>query len=100
MVRQILPSPNRTTRRTRSSRSRWPATRKGLPPATIINAEIDPLRTDGEKLEKAFKAAGVAVERKVYDGVTHEFFGMAAVVPAAKEAQAFAAQALKSALTK
>jgi acetyl esterase len=37
------------------------------------------------------------VERKVYDGVTHEFFGMAAVVPQAKEAQAYAADQLKSA---
>jgi acetyl esterase len=70
---------------------------KGLPPTTIINAELDPLADDGKLLEEKLKAADVKVERKVYDGVTHEFFGMAAVVPQAKEAQAYAADQLKSA---
>lgn len=69
----------------------------GLPPMTIINAQIDPLRDDGAKLEQALKAANVEVERKVYDGVTHEFFGMAAVVDKAKDAQQYAADRLKSA---
>lgn len=40
---------------------------------------------------------GVAVERKNHDGVAHEFFGMAAVVPKAKEAQAYAGQRFKKA---
>jgi acetyl esterase/lipase len=66
-----------------------------LPPVTIINAEMDPLRSDGEMLEAALRGAGVEVTRKVYDGVTHEFFGMAAVVKKAKEAQAFAGKQLK-----
>jgi len=67
----------------------------GLPPVTIINAEIDPLRSDGEMLETALKEAGVAVTRKVYMGVTHEFFGMAAVVPKAQEAVRFAGEQLQ-----
>jgi acetyl esterase/lipase len=58
---------------------------KGLPPATIVNAQIDPLRDDGEKLAKAFTEAGVKVNRKIYEGVAHEFFGMAAVVDKAQE---------------
>jgi acetyl esterase len=66
-----------------------------LPPVTIINAEIDPLRSDGEMLETALKAANVDVTRKVYDGVTHEFFGMASVVSKAKDAQAYAGKHLK-----
>jgi len=70
---------------------------QGLPPVTIINATIDPLRSDGEKLEDALKAAQVPVERKLYTGVTHEFFGTAAVVTKAKEAQAYAGQRLKGA---
>jgi acetyl esterase len=70
---------------------------KGLPPTTIINAELDPLFDDGKLLEDKLKAADVKVERKVYDGVTHEFFGMVPVVPQAKEAQAYAADQLKSA---
>jgi len=69
----------------------------GLPPVTIINAEIDPLRSDGEMLEAALKEAGVEVERKVYTGVTHEFFGMAAVLDKAREAQHFAGDRLKHA---
>ncbi|MEO6747210.1 MAG: alpha/beta hydrolase fold domain-containing protein [Caldimonas sp.] len=70
---------------------------KGLPPVTLINARIDPLRSDADLLAAALKKAGVKTEHKVYDGVTHEFFGMAAVVAKAKQAQAFAGQQLKKA---
>ena len=69
----------------------------GLPPVTIINAQIDPLLDDGAMLETALAKAGVPVERKVYDGVTHEFFGTAAVVQKARDAQAFAGDRLKKA---
>ncbi len=68
---------------------------KGLPPTLIINAEIDPLRSDGELLQTALERAGVKVERKVYRGVTHEFFGAAAVVGKARQAQADAGERLK-----
>ncbi len=67
----------------------------GLPPVTIINAQIDPLRSDGVLLELALKQAGVTVVRKEYPGVTHEFFGAAAVVPSAKDAQKFGGDELK-----
>ena len=70
----------------------------GLPPATIINAELDPLRTDGERLERRFRESGVAVQRRVFDGVTHEFFGMTPVLAKAREAQQMAAQALRAAV--
>jgi acetyl esterase len=70
---------------------------KGLPPTTIITAELDPLQSDGMLLTDKLKAAGVKVESKNYDGVTHEFFGMAAVVPQAKDAQAYGAGKLKAA---
>ena len=66
----------------------------GLAPATIINAELDPLRTEGEQLAERFRAAGVRTEHRTFPGVTHEFFGMAAVLPEAREAQAMAARAL------
>ncbi len=72
----------------------------GLPPVTIINAEIDPLRSDGAMLETALKEAGVEVTRKVYAGVTHEFFGMAAVVQRAAEAQEFAGAQLRLAFAR
>lgn len=70
---------------------------KGLPATTIITDEYDPLQSDGMMLADKLKAAGVNVTSKNYDGVTHEFFGMATVVPEAKEAQAFAAGELKKA---
>ena len=68
-----------------------------LPPVTIINAQIDPLRSDGAVLEEALKQVNVKVTRREYEGVTHEFFGAAAVLPAAKTAQSFAAEQLKDA---
>ncbi|HTQ05496.1 MAG TPA: alpha/beta hydrolase [Polyangiaceae bacterium] len=72
----------------------------GLPDTTIINAEIDPLASDGELLEKKLEAAKVNVKRKVYDGVTHEFFGLGAVVGKAKDAMDFATSRLKDAFAK
>ncbi|WP_133748849.1 alpha/beta hydrolase [Pseudomonas sp. LP_7_YM] len=73
---------------------------QGLPPVTVINAEIDPLRDDGAQLETALRSAGVSVERKVYPGVTHEFFGTAAVVQKAQQAQEYAGERLKADLAK
>ena len=70
---------------------------EGLPPTTIINAEIDPLKAEGETLANKLKEAGVNVERKLYSGVTHEFFGMAALLEQAAEAQDYAANRLKEA---
>lgn len=71
---------------------------KGLPPTTIIAAEIDLLATEGKLLADKLKDAGVDVNYKMYNGVTHEFFGMATVVPDAKDAQTLAAADLKKVL--
>jgi acetyl esterase/lipase len=70
---------------------------RDLPPTTIITAEIDPLRSDGQLLADKLKQAGVQTTYENYDGVTHEFFGMGAVVADAKSAQALAGQQLKQA---
>ncbi|MDQ3082507.1 MAG: alpha/beta hydrolase [Gemmatimonadota bacterium] len=69
----------------------------GLPPTTIINAQIDPLRSDGEILADKLRAAGVNTTQRTFEAVTHEFFGMAAVIDKALEAQQMAANALKEA---
>jgi acetyl esterase len=66
-----------------------------LPPAAIVTAGIDPLRSDGETLADKLRAAGVAVQHRHYAGATHEFFGMAEVVQAARDAQAFVAASLR-----
>lgn len=70
----------------------------GLPAVTIIGAEIDPLQTEGKILADKLAAAGVSTTYRLYNGVTHEFFGMDAVIPEAKDAQKFAAMQLKMAL--
>ncbi|WP_420456178.1 alpha/beta hydrolase [Rubrivirga sp.] len=69
----------------------------GLPPTTVINAQIDPLEAEGGDLADALEAAGVDVERQVFSGVTHEFFGMSAVLEQAGAAQDLAARRLKAA---
>ncbi len=71
----------------------------GLPAATIINAEIDPLASDGERLFAALRRAGVPARHHVETGVTHEFFGMDAVLDDARRAQDIAVAALRDAFT-
>ena len=71
---------------------------KGLAPVTIINARIDPLRSDGETLAAAIRAAGGSVEQRTFDGVTHEFFGMGKVVKGAWDAEAYAVGRLKASM--
>ena len=58
----------------------------GLPPATIITAEIDPLRSEGKRYAERLLEAGVQVSYRNFKGVTHEFFGMGAVVGDANKA--------------
>jgi acetyl esterase/lipase len=58
-----------------------------LPATTIIGAQYDPLRTEEEVLAENLKKIGVSVNYKLYGGTTHEFFGMAAILPEAKRAQ-------------
>ncbi len=66
----------------------------GLPPATIISAELDPLRSEGEALARALSDAGVPTTQRTYAGVTHEFFGMGVVVDNAQDAVHLAAKGL------
>ena len=66
----------------------------GLPPATVITAGIDPLRSEGQALAEKLQQAGVRVAARNYPGATHEFFGMSAVVQGAADAQAYAAARL------
>jgi len=69
----------------------------GLPSSTVILAEIDPLRSEGEMLAERLEQSGVDVRHKTFNGSTHEFFGMAMVLPDAMAAQTFAAHELKRA---
>lgn len=66
-----------------------------MPPTTVILAEIDPLRSDGEELAARLRAANVPVQVHTHQGVTHEFFGMGAVVADARTAVQQAAAGLR-----
>ena len=72
----------------------------GLPAATVVLAQIDPLRSEGETYAEKLKAAGVKVNLIKVNGVTHEFFGMAKVVDKAKAAVDAANADLRDALAK
>lgn len=52
-----------------------------LPPALIVNAEYDGLRTQGEAYGRAMQRAGGQVEWIRYRGVTHSFFDKLGVCP-------------------
>lgn len=73
---------------------------RGLPPVTIVNAKIDPLRSDGENLARALSTAGNRVEQRTFAGVTHEFFGMGRVVRGAHDAEMYAIDRLRPALAR
>jgi acetyl esterase/lipase len=68
---------------------------RDLPSATIITAEIDPLMSEGRMLADQLREAGTAVNYKNFSGVTHEFFGMDAVLVKAQRAQHVAAHDFK-----
>lgn len=66
----------------------------GLAPVTLVLAELDPLRSEGEALAKALETAEVPVNCWTYGGVTQGFFGLGLVVTKALFAQSDAADAL------
>ena len=89
------------------ARSDW----TGLPAATVVLAEIDPLRSGGEALGDRLGVAGalrpgqpgvgnarpVRTEVRLFQGTTHGFFGLGDTVPEAEAAENYAAARLKTA---
>jgi acetyl esterase len=69
----------------------------GLAPATILTAELDPLRSEGQAYAQALEDAGVLVFQKTYPNVAHEFFGFSNYVTEAREARQDAGEQLRQA---
>ena len=69
----------------------------GLPPATVITADYDPLRDEGELYAKRLEEAGVPTTLIRYDGMIHGFFTMVGDLDTARTAVLDAAERLRGA---
>ncbi|MGH3792790.1 MAG: alpha/beta hydrolase [Pseudonocardiaceae bacterium] len=70
-----------------------------MPPTLVITDERDVLHDQGEEFARHLEAAGVSVTATRYDGVMHEFFGAAAVLDKAEQAQRETAEHLRRSFT-
>ena len=75
-------------------------TLRGLPPATIVLAECDPLYDMGVAYAERLRADGVPVELRVYDGMIHAFFSFMALLPQGREAVVDAGKAVGAAFAR
>ena len=71
----------------------------GLLQALVITDERDVLHSQGEEFARHLDKAGVPTTATRYDGVMHEFFGTAAVLDKAEQAQQQAAEHFITAFT-
>jgi acetyl esterase len=71
----------------------------GLPTTTILTAEFDPLRDEGEAFASKLRAAGVAVDARRFNGMIHGFVGMPQLTSMAAAAIDHLATDLRAALS-
>jgi len=69
----------------------------GLPDATVVTAECDPLLDEGVDYARALEAAGVRTAYREYEGMFYGFNNRTGLIDATKDSLDFgAAQILKS----
>ena len=71
----------------------------GLAPATVLTAEYDPLRDEGEDYAYALAEAGVSVTSVRFNGQIHPFLYFAGLFPAAQDARRFLAAQVREAIS-
>jgi acetyl esterase len=67
----------------------------GLAPAIVVTAGFDVLRDEGEAYATKLRDAGIRVDYTCEEGLIHGFFNMSGAIPAAREANARMATALR-----
>ncbi|MFI5774384.1 alpha/beta hydrolase fold domain-containing protein [Streptomyces sp. NPDC051658] len=71
---------------------------RGLPSATVVLAECDPIRPQGTLYVEALRRAGVTARVREYPGMLHGFFGLDTFWDEGRAAMEFAAGGLVEAL--
>lgn len=71
-----------------------------LPPTTVLTAEFDPLRDEGESFAAALRAVRVPVMARRYSGMIHGFASMSDLTPVAGAALADLAKDLRESLAR
>ena len=70
----------------------------GLPPATVVLAEADPLVDEGRDYAQRLRDAGNDVDLRVYSGQVHPFVALGAVIGDARSARQHIGRRLHAAL--
>ena len=100
VVLRLLHARWRPTGRIRRSRRCVPTSRRISPVCrrpSVITAEYDPLRDEGEAYAAALRDAGVEVAHSRYDGMIHGFFGLGSLFDAGNDAVAEVGRAVRAA---